>query len=63
MQDMLENFLTALDATGIARTVKRIVLMTDAKQYGVHLGQAKNPMLETNPWLRGKEWPPSFYYR
>lgn len=60
---MLQNFLSALVSTGAVRKVKRIILVTGAKQYGVHLGQPKNPMLESDPWLTGKEWPPNFYYR
>ncbi len=60
---MLQNFLTALEKTGAIKKVKRIILVTGAKQYGVHLGQPKNPMLESDPWLRGEPWPPNFYYR
>ncbi|KAF2679111.1 NAD dependent epimerase/dehydratase family protein [Lentithecium fluviatile CBS 122367] len=59
---MLENFLTALTKTGAIADVKRIILVTGAKQYGVHLGVPKNPMLEDDPWLSGEEWPPNFYY-
>ncbi|KAM0270233.1 hypothetical protein ACHAQH_009515 [Verticillium albo-atrum] len=62
--DMLQSFLTALDKSGAAKSVKRIVLVTGAKQYGVHLGPPKNPMLESDPWLRDEEkFPPNFYYR
>jgi len=59
---MLENFLTALTKTGAIKDVKRIILVTGAKQYGVHLGVPKNPMLEDDPWLSGNNWPPNFYY-
>lgn len=59
---MLSNFLSALVTTGAIEDVKRIVLITGAKQYGVHLGAVKNPMLESDPWLTGSEWPPNFYY-
>jgi nucleoside-diphosphate-sugar epimerase len=59
---MLENFLAALIKTGAIKDVKRIILVTGAKQYGVHLGVPKNPMLEDDPWLSGAEWPPNFYY-
>lgn len=59
---MLDNFLTALVKTGAVQDVRRIVLVTGAKQYGVHLGVPKNPMLEDDPWLTGDEWPPNFYY-
>jgi len=62
--DMLQNFLHALEITGAISKIKRIVLVTGCKQYGVHLGQPKNPMLETDPWLRDEsKWPPNFYYR
>lgn len=60
---MLENFLAALESTGAAESIKRVVLVTGAKQYGLHLGRAKNPMFESDPWLAGDEWPPNFYYR
>lgn len=56
---MLQNFLSALPH---AKT-KRILLVTGAKQYGVHLGQPKNPLLETDPWLTSEPFPPNFYYR
>ncbi|KAL0474995.1 hypothetical protein QR685DRAFT_511403 [Neurospora intermedia] len=61
---MLQNFLDALEITGAVSNLKRIVLVTGCKQYGVHLGQAKVPMLESDPWLRDEsKWPPNFYYR
>ena len=60
---MLQNFLDGLDKTGASKSLKRIILITGAKQYGVHLGQPKNPMLESDPWLRDSKWPPNFYYR
>lgn len=59
---MLSNFLTALEKTGAIKDVKRIILVTGAKQYGVHLGMPKNPMLESDPWLTDGKWPPNFYY-
>lgn len=59
---MLRNFLEALEISGIGKEVKRIILVTGAKQYGVHLGPVKNPMEESDPWLEGGEWPPNFYY-
>ncbi|KAK0656220.1 NAD(P)-binding domain protein [Cercophora newfieldiana] len=61
--DMLANFLGALEISGAAGKIKRVVLVTGAKQYGVHLGQVKNPMIETDEWLRDSTWPPNFYYR
>src|SRR5690242_2165109 len=59
---MLSNFLQALVKTGAISGVDRIVLVTGAKQYGVHLGAPKNPMLESDPWLTDSTWPPNFYY-
>ena len=59
---MLSNFLEALTITGAVKDVKRILLVTGAKQYGVHLGATKNPMLEDDEWLTGEDRPPNFYY-
>jgi nucleoside-diphosphate-sugar epimerase len=59
---MLDNFLKALVKTGAVKDLERIVLVTGGKQYGVHLGAPKNPMLETDPWLTDSKWPPNFYY-
>ncbi|KAL9103957.1 MAG: hypothetical protein Q9163_001063 [Psora crenata] len=60
---MLENFLDALEFTGASQKLKRVVLTTGAKQYGVHLGQPKQPMEESDPWIEGPGRPPNFYYR
>lgn len=59
---MLQNFLAALSITGALKQCKRIVLTCGLKQYGVHLGQAKQPMHETDSFLEGADWPPNFYY-
>lgn len=59
---MLHNFLEGLVKTGAIKSVKRILLVTGAKQFGVHLGATKNPMLESDPWLTGDDRPPNFYY-
>lgn len=59
---MLKNFLTALEKAGGSKDLKRIILVTGAKQYGVHLGVPKNPMLESDPWLLDSKYPPNFYY-
>lgn len=56
---MLKNFLEALKINGVK--LKRVILTTGAKQYGVHLGPVKNPMEETDPWIDGKGRPPNFY--
>lgn len=59
---MLNNFLDALEITGATKKVKRVILTTGAKQYGVHLGQPKQPMEESDPWVEGEGRPPNFYY-
>ena len=59
---MLKNFLEALEITGASKKIKRVVLTTGAKQYGVHLGTVKCPMEETDPWVEGPGRPPNFYY-
>lgn len=60
---MLKNFLDALKLTGASTNIKRVILTTGAKQYGVHLGRPKNPMEESDKWLTDSKWPPNFYYR
>lgn len=63
---MLQNFLDALKITVAIKKVKRIILTAGGKQYGVHLGQVKNPMDESDKWLDESDEsnrPPSFYYR
>ncbi|KAK5125158.1 hypothetical protein LTR85_000834 [Meristemomyces frigidus] len=60
---MLENFLDALAITGASKKVKRVILTTGAKQYGVHLGVPKNPMEESDHWLKDEDRPPNFYYK
>ncbi|KAF2196563.1 NAD dependent epimerase/dehydratase family protein [Delitschia confertaspora ATCC 74209] len=59
---MLDNFLQALAKTGAIKNVKRIILVTGCKQYGVHLGATKVPMTEDDKWLTGDDRPPNFYY-
>ncbi|GLB04223.1 hypothetical protein AtubIFM57258_009939 [Aspergillus tubingensis] len=61
--DMLENFLKALSISGAETKLKRVLLVTGAKHYGVHLGPVKNPMEESDPWVEGEGRPPNFYYR
>lgn len=60
---MLSNFLKALELNNTVPTLKRIILVCGAKQYGVHLGRVKTPMEETDPWLPEPPYPPNFYYR
>lgn len=57
---MLQNFLKALSINGVQ--LKRALLATGAKQYGVHLGPVKNPMEETDAWIDGPGRPVNFYY-
>jgi nucleoside-diphosphate-sugar epimerase len=62
---LLRNFLQALKATGADKKIKRFILTCGFKQYGVHLGQGKQPFLEDDPLLEstgGGGWPPIFYY-
>ncbi|KAH9912287.1 NAD dependent epimerase/dehydratase family protein [Fomitopsis serialis] len=61
--DMLENLFKALEINNAVSHIKRIVLVTGCKQYGVHLGRPKNPMVESDPWLPEPPYPPNFYYR
>lgn len=60
---MLENFLNALEISGASKSVKRVILTTGAKQYGVHFGVPKQPMEESDRWLSDPERPPNFYYK
>ena len=54
---LLRNFLGALDQANIVP--KRFCLQTGAKNYGVHLGRARTPFVESDP-RPGIE--PNFYY-
>ena len=60
---MLQNFLDALRIAGVSKKIKRVILTTGCKQYGVHLGKVKNPMDESDHWLQDSNRPPNFYYR
>lgn len=63
---LLSNFLQALTRTGAFLKIKRFILTCGFKQYGVHIGPAKQPLLENDPLLEkgagGVQWPPIFYY-
>ncbi|KAI5198652.1 NAD dependent epimerase/dehydratase family protein [Aureobasidium subglaciale] len=61
--DMLQNFITALKITGAVKKIKRFILTTGGKQYGVHFGAPKNPMQESDAWLKNPDYPSNFYYR
>lgn len=45
---MLSSFIAALTVTGAMRKVKRIILVTGAKHYGLQLGAIKNPMQQSD---------------
>nr|KIR46602.1 hypothetical protein I312_04089 [Cryptococcus bacillisporus CA1280] len=63
---LLSNFLQALALTRTSQKIKRFILTCGFKQYGVHIGPAKQPLLEDDPVLEngvgGVQWPPIFYY-
>ena len=59
---ILKNFLDALEITGALKKLRRVILTTGAKQYGVHLGNPKQPMEESDPLVEGPDRPPNFYY-
>ncbi|KAJ2990136.1 hypothetical protein NUW58_g3104 [Xylaria curta] len=61
--DMLDAFCKALEINGHAAGIKRFVLVTGAKNYGVYFGEVKIPMEEDDPWLPEPPFPPNFYYR
>jgi nucleoside-diphosphate-sugar epimerase len=55
-REMLANAVTAIDSA--APCLKRVVLVTGTKYYGVHLGPLKTPMRETDP----RHIPPNYYF-
>ena len=55
-RDILVNSVTAI--TRAAPRLKRVVLVTGTKYYGVHLGPLKTPMRETDP----RHMPPDYYF-
>jgi hypothetical protein len=55
---LLRNFLGALPLLSLSP--KRILLQTGAKNYGVHLGRARAPCIESDP--QPKHLEPNFYY-
>jgi nucleoside-diphosphate-sugar epimerase len=55
-RDMLVNSVTAKGR--VAPRLKRVVLVTGTKYYGVHLGPLKTPMRETDP----RHTPPNYYF-
>ena len=55
---LLSNFLSALPLASLSP--KRFLLQTGAKNYGVHLGRARNPAVESDP--QPSHLGPNFYY-
>lgn len=55
-RNMLVNSVSAI--AGAAPSLRRIVLVTGTKYYGVHLGPLKTPMRETDP----RHAPPNYYF-
>lgn len=55
---LLQNFLDALPQAGIKP--KRFLLQTGAKNYGIHIGRARTPSVESDP--QPKHLEPNFYY-
>jgi nucleoside-diphosphate-sugar epimerase len=55
-RDMLVNSITVLNRS--APDLKRVVLVTGTKYYGVHLGPVKTPMRESDP----RHLPPNYYF-
>jgi nucleoside-diphosphate-sugar epimerase len=55
-RDMLVNSVGAVDCA--SPHLKRVVLVTGTKYYGVHLGPLKTPMRETDP----RHAPPNYYF-
>lgn len=59
---MLKNFLEALTLTGAEKKLKRVILTAGLKQYGVHLGQPKNPMVVDRSLQASDHLQSNFYY-
>src|SRR5262245_39079026 len=55
-RDMLVNSVAAIARA--ASRLKRVVLVTGTKYYGVNLGPLKTPMRETDP----RHMPPNYYF-
>ncbi|RPA99207.1 NAD(P)-binding protein [Choiromyces venosus 120613-1] len=59
---MLRNFIEGLREAGLEGCLKRVVLTTGAKYYGVQHGPIKLPAEETDPRVDDPTCPPNFYY-
>ncbi|KAF4980522.1 hypothetical protein FZEAL_3457 [Fusarium zealandicum] len=55
---LFENFMQALEAAEIKP--KRILLQTGGKNYGMHIGRVRTPVVESDPQPRHLQ--PNFYY-
>ncbi|GJC91459.1 NAD dependent epimerase/dehydratase [Colletotrichum higginsianum IMI 349063] len=55
---LLENFLGALEIAGVRPA--RFVLQTGGKNYGMHIGRVRTPVVESDPQPRHLQ--PNFYY-
>jgi nucleoside-diphosphate-sugar epimerase len=55
-RDMLVNAVSAIEQA--SRWLRRVVLVTGTKYYGVHLGPIKSPAREADP----RHMPPNFYF-
>ncbi|KAF8574919.1 hypothetical protein K439DRAFT_1641825 [Ramaria rubella] len=56
---MIDSFLKALQRSQENHPIRRIVLTTGAKYYGVHLGHVRLPCVESDPRV---DLGPNFYY-
>ncbi|KAH8151661.1 uncharacterized protein LAJ45_04283 [Morchella importuna] len=59
---LLRNFLEGVRGAGLEKRLKRVVLTTGAKYYGVHHGAVKVPCEEEDPKVVGPTVPRNFYY-
>lgn len=59
--NMLRNLLEGLQEADPG-SLKRVVLTSGYKFYGVHLGEVIVPMEENDPRVEGKPYPSNFYY-
>lgn len=55
---VFDTFLRAIEAAGLQP--KRILLQTGGKNYGMHLGRVRTPLVESDPQPRHLQ--PNFYY-
>ena len=58
---MLANFLDTLEITGASRKIKRVIVTSGAKQYGIHLGAPQILIEDSDLWEESDGRPPNFY--